>query len=59
MDPNRLDMGERLRVPEKYACGGTETQVSTAFLGASGTFLPFRLTLLPTQAAVSQAEGDS
>lgn len=21
MDPNRLDMGERLRVPEKYGCG--------------------------------------
>lgn len=31
MDPNRLDMGERLRVPEKYACGGRRRRFKRLF----------------------------
>lgn len=28
MEPNRLDMGERLRVPEKYGCETEEEKVT-------------------------------
>lgn len=31
MDPNRLDMGERLRVPEKYGCGGQRHKFKRLF----------------------------